>query len=75
MWGEIGGEETVSTDESDGICQYGTRNGVTRTQTGTLDNWLGGLGLQASVKFEAVNVTIELLGRGSNFFVWVPLQE
>ena len=66
-------KETVSMDGSDGICKDGTRDGGTGTQAGTLDNWLGVLSLQSGVKFEMVNVAMELLGRSSDFFVWVPL--
>ena len=73
--GEICGKETVSTNESDGICKDGTRDGVTRAETSTCDDWFGVLSLEASVQLEMVDRPIELLGSGSDLFVWVPFQE
>ena len=75
VWCEVGSKETVSADKSNGICKDGTRDGVTRAETGTLDNWFGGFGLEASVKFKMVDCPIELLGSGSNLFVGIPFQE
>jgi len=73
--GEIGGKETVSTNKSDGVRKDGTRDGVTRAEAGTFDDWLGGLRLEAGVQFKMIDCPIELLGSGSNLCVGIPLQE
>ena len=46
--GEIGGKETVSKNKSDGVCKDSTRDGVTRAETYTLDNWFGVLNLDST---------------------------
>ena len=55
VWCEVGSEEAVSTNKSNGVGKDGTRYGVARAKSGTLDNWFGVLGLEASVKFKMVD--------------------
>ena len=45
---EIGGKEMVSTNKSDCVCKDSTRDGVTRAETRTLDNWFGVLSLDST---------------------------
>ena len=75
VWREIGGEETISTDESDGICENGPRDSVARAQTSARDDRFGGFSLEASVQLEVIDLAIEFLCGSSDFLVWVPLQE
>lgn len=75
MRGEIGSKETIPPDESDGVCEDGTRDGETRTQTGALHDRFNRLSLEAGVKLEMVDIAIKLLGGGRNFFVFIPFQE
>ena len=75
VWGEICGEEAISTNESDGICENGPRGSVARAQTSTLEGRLGGFSLEASVQLEIIDLAIEFLCGSSDFLVWVPLQE
>jgi len=73
--GEIGREETISANKSDGIGEDGTGDGVTGAKTSTCDNWFGVLGLETNIQLEMVDCTIKFLGGGSNLRVGVPFQE
>lgn len=75
MRGEIGGEEAISTDESDSVCEDGARDRVTGAQPSTLDNRFSSFSLETGIEFKMVNVPVEFLCSGGNFFVWIPFQE
>ena len=67
--GEIGGKETVSTNKGDGVYKDGARDGATRAENSTLDDWFGILNPEASTPLKMVNCAIELLGSDSGNFV------
>ena len=75
VWSKICGKEAVSTNESNGICKNGTRDGVTRAETGARDYRFGVLSLKTSVQLKMVDCTVELLSGSSDLWVRIPFQE
>ena len=75
VWSEICGKEAISTNENDGICKNGTRDGITRAETGARDYRFGVLSLETSVQLKMVDCTVEFLSGSRDLWVWVPFQE
>ena len=73
--GKIGCEETISTNESDGIRKNSPRDGVARAETSARYDGLSFLGLEASVQLEVIDRAIEFLSGSSDLWVRIPFQE
>ena len=73
--GEIMRKEAVAPSKGNGVAEDGPADGVSRAETGTVNEGLRLLGLQTDVELEVVDVAIQKLSGSGNLWVRVPFKE